>query len=205
MEDYITGIEKVGMDVWNSIIEGPHKNSKNGEVISTVKEYLNLQERYSDIPSDKKAWIEADLKAKREQWNGSAAATARSVAGERRFCRRRSELAGGTDGGGIAAAGFSIGALQDWIAVDPFIGSIAYINNNQELIGTVENSHNAYVDRCTNCFSMICFQMGVSGWFKEISMEGFDENDAVVKALSMLYKVAHKVFVEMPKREKGKD
>ena len=66
MEDYITGIKNVGMDVWNSITEGPHKNSKNGEVISTVKEYLNLQGRYYDLTSDEKSLIEAVLKAKRE-------------------------------------------------------------------------------------------------------------------------------------------
>ena len=39
-------------------------------------------------------------------------------------------------------------------------------------------------------------------------MEEFDENDAknwVVVALNMLYKCVHKVFVEMPKREKGED
>ena len=27
MEAYITGLDKMGMYVWNSIVEGPHKNS----------------------------------------------------------------------------------------------------------------------------------------------------------------------------------
>ena len=66
MEDYITGIEKVGMDVWNLIIEGPHPNEKNGKIITIVKEYKLLQDRHSDLSVDDKKLIEADLCAKRE-------------------------------------------------------------------------------------------------------------------------------------------
>ena len=66
MEYYITGIEKVGMDVWNSIIEGPHPNEKNGKIITIVKEYKLLQDRHSDLSADDKKLIEADLHVKRE-------------------------------------------------------------------------------------------------------------------------------------------
>ena len=54
------------MDVWNSIIEGLHRNSKSKEIITTVKEYQKLQERHLDLTSDDKKLIEADLRAKRE-------------------------------------------------------------------------------------------------------------------------------------------
>ncbi|KAL4590865.1 hypothetical protein LXL04_003810 [Taraxacum kok-saghyz] len=40
MEDYITGIEKVGMDVWNSIVDGPYTNKKE----STLKQIYMLKE-----------------------------------------------------------------------------------------------------------------------------------------------------------------
>jgi len=39
MEDYITGIEKVGMEVWNSIVEGPLKNELVLTLITTMREY----------------------------------------------------------------------------------------------------------------------------------------------------------------------
>ena len=67
MEDYITGIEKVGMDVWNSIIEGPFQNDQVLTPITTMKEYKELRERSDkELPSDVKDHIEADLRAKRE-------------------------------------------------------------------------------------------------------------------------------------------
>ena len=67
MEDYITGIEKVGMDVWNSIIEGPYKNRTQVLTpITTMKELKELKERHEDLPSDVTDKIEADLRAKRE-------------------------------------------------------------------------------------------------------------------------------------------
>ena len=67
MEDYITGIEKVGMDVWNSITEGPYKNNTTVPTpISTVKEFKELKERHENLSSDIKEKIEADLRAKRE-------------------------------------------------------------------------------------------------------------------------------------------
>ena len=67
MEDYITGIEKVGMDVWNSIVDGPYKNGTQVLTpITTMKELKELKERHADLPSDVKDKIEADLRAKRE-------------------------------------------------------------------------------------------------------------------------------------------
>ena len=66
MEDYITGIEKVGMDVWNSIFDGPHKSNEVKTPITTMKEYKLLHERNQNLPSADKILIEEDLRAKRE-------------------------------------------------------------------------------------------------------------------------------------------
>ena len=67
MEDYITGIEKVGMDVWNSIIDGPYINGNEVKTpITTMKEFKLLQEQHEKLPSDAKSLIEADLRAKHE-------------------------------------------------------------------------------------------------------------------------------------------
>ena len=51
MEDYITGIEKVGMDVWNSIIDGPYIGTYVKTPITTMKEYKLLQERKEELDS----------------------------------------------------------------------------------------------------------------------------------------------------------
>ncbi|KAL4564910.1 hypothetical protein LXL04_028986 [Taraxacum kok-saghyz] len=67
MEDYITGIEKVGMEVWNSITEGPfiHRTyCPNG--IFTMKELKDLQDDHKDLPNEVKERVEIDLRAKRE-------------------------------------------------------------------------------------------------------------------------------------------
>ena len=67
MEDYITGIEKVGMDVWNSIENGSYKNRTQVLTpITTMKELQELKERHANLPSDVKEKIEADLREKRE-------------------------------------------------------------------------------------------------------------------------------------------
>ena len=80
IEDFITGIEKVGMDVWNSIIEGSHRISRNKEIITTVKEYQKLQETHTDLTSDDKRLIEADLCAKRELRFGLTPSSLRLIA-----------------------------------------------------------------------------------------------------------------------------
>ena len=67
MEDYITGIEKVGMELWNSIIDGPYTNKTQVLTpITTMKELKELKERHDNLPSDVKEKIEADNRAKRE-------------------------------------------------------------------------------------------------------------------------------------------
>ena len=66
MEDYITGIEKVGMDVCNSIIDGPYVGNEVKTPITTMKEFKLLQERNEKLDSSVKILIEAYLRAKRE-------------------------------------------------------------------------------------------------------------------------------------------
>ena len=67
MEDYITGIEKVGMEVWNSIVEGPFTDSQVLTPITTMKEYKEFRDNQEkDLSSNVKEHIEADLRAKRE-------------------------------------------------------------------------------------------------------------------------------------------
>ena len=66
IEDYITGIKKVGIDLCNPIVDGPHRNDEVKTSITTMKEYKLLQERYPNLSSGDKCLIEADLHAKRE-------------------------------------------------------------------------------------------------------------------------------------------
>ena len=67
MEDYITGLEKVGIDVWSLIVDGPYKSKTYCPTgITTVKELKLIKERHADLPSDVKERMETDLRAKRE-------------------------------------------------------------------------------------------------------------------------------------------